>query len=212
MRKALTRKQQAQARRDQLIDTALHLFAQKGFSATTIADLARETGVAEGLVYHYFDSKLDLLKATIERHAFVPRLRVMMTPLPDEAVESVLLRVAREWWSLMQEKRAFVVMVFGESQRNPELARLLGELGKEGTMLVTRYLETRAKKGELFPGANCYVAARMFMNSIFMFFLQQSHMTPPMKKMAPDDYLAESVRLIVRGLTKCADHRRRVRT
>lgn len=40
---------------------AIHLFAQRGFSATTTAQIAKEAGVSEGTIYKYFTSKKDLL-------------------------------------------------------------------------------------------------------------------------------------------------------
>jgi len=48
------RELQAQERRNQLIDAALALFAEKGLDNTTIKDLAARVGVAQGLIYHYF--------------------------------------------------------------------------------------------------------------------------------------------------------------
>src|SRR5579871_543324 len=50
------RTQQAEERREQLIDTALRVFAEKGWDATSIPDLARAAGVAQGLMYHYFSN------------------------------------------------------------------------------------------------------------------------------------------------------------
>ncbi|MBO0865675.1 MAG: helix-turn-helix transcriptional regulator, partial [Mycobacterium sp.] len=39
------------------------VFARKGFHATTIADIAKEAGLAYGSIYWYFDSKDDLFHA-----------------------------------------------------------------------------------------------------------------------------------------------------
>src|ERR1041385_4982883 len=52
-----TRRQQAEQRRIQLLDTALEVFAAHGFDGTSVKDLAEAAGVTQGLLYHYFASR-----------------------------------------------------------------------------------------------------------------------------------------------------------
>ena len=49
-------------RKEQIMKTALNLFAKKGFYNTTIADIAREMGMSVGNMYNYFPSKESLAK------------------------------------------------------------------------------------------------------------------------------------------------------
>ncbi|WP_245974531.1 TetR/AcrR family transcriptional regulator [Thermomonospora umbrina] len=44
-------------RREHLVRLAAGLFAEKGFQATTVRDIAREAGILSGSLYHHFDSK-----------------------------------------------------------------------------------------------------------------------------------------------------------
>src|SRR5436190_1207531 len=44
-------------RREQIIDAAMHVFAQKGFTKATNKDIAHEAGITPGLIYYYFESK-----------------------------------------------------------------------------------------------------------------------------------------------------------
>jgi TetR/AcrR family transcriptional regulator, fatty acid metabolism regulator protein len=48
-------------RRRQILDAAVRVFARQGFHACRVSDIAREAGVAYGLVYHYFNSKEQVL-------------------------------------------------------------------------------------------------------------------------------------------------------
>jgi len=52
-------------RRRSILDTALRLFANKGYESTSISQLAKEVGISKGLVYTYFDSKEALLKSLV---------------------------------------------------------------------------------------------------------------------------------------------------
>jgi TetR/AcrR family fatty acid metabolism transcriptional regulator len=48
-------------RRRQILDAAIRVFARQGFHRCRVSDIADEAGVAYGLVYHYFDSKDQVL-------------------------------------------------------------------------------------------------------------------------------------------------------
>jgi AcrR family transcriptional regulator len=49
-------------KKEQIMKTALNLFAKRGFYNTTIADIAREMGMSVGNMYNYFPSKESLAK------------------------------------------------------------------------------------------------------------------------------------------------------
>lgn len=49
-----------------ILAAAIKVFAYKGLAATKMADIAAEAGISYGLLYHYFDNKELIFKATIE--------------------------------------------------------------------------------------------------------------------------------------------------
>jgi len=56
-------------RRQEIIDTARKLFIENGFDKTQVADISNSMNSAQGLVYHYFKSKTDILYAVIDEMA-----------------------------------------------------------------------------------------------------------------------------------------------
>jgi len=56
-----TRAQAAADKRRAILDAAVRVFARQGFNGCRVSDIAEEAGVAYGLVYHYFDSKEEVL-------------------------------------------------------------------------------------------------------------------------------------------------------
>jgi len=58
---ATTRAQAAADKRRTILDAAVRVFARRGFHGCRVSDIADEAGVAYGLVYHYFDSKDEVL-------------------------------------------------------------------------------------------------------------------------------------------------------
>ncbi len=53
--------------RKQIIDASFELFANEGYSKTSIAAVARNAKVSKGLIYHYFSSKQDILEAIFDQ-------------------------------------------------------------------------------------------------------------------------------------------------
>ena len=71
-------------KRGRLIEAAKNLLHRKGFQGTTLADIAKESGVALGNLYYYFKTKEDLCEAVIdERKKEVSRMLNMCCSKPD---------------------------------------------------------------------------------------------------------------------------------
>jgi AcrR family transcriptional regulator len=84
----------ADERRQDLLDAALHVFAEKGISRTTVSDITEAAGVAKGTFYLYFESKEHLVAALKER--FVDQILEHATALYS--------RVGKDdWWQLVDE-------------------------------------------------------------------------------------------------------------
>ena len=56
-------------KRERLVDAARALFHHQGFGETSLADIARESGVPVGNVYYYFKTKEDIAAAVIAEHS-----------------------------------------------------------------------------------------------------------------------------------------------
>ena len=65
-------------RRRQILDAAIRVFAREGFNSCRVSDIAREAEVAYGLVYHYFDSKDQVLN-----ELFVERWSLLLTAIEE---------------------------------------------------------------------------------------------------------------------------------
>jgi AcrR family transcriptional regulator len=84
----------AESRREQLITVATELFAERGFSAVGVDDIAEAVGIAGPSVYAHFPSKVAILTASIERASDLVRrdtARVLATDAPPEAKLSRLV-------------------------------------------------------------------------------------------------------------------------
>lgn len=76
---------QGRERKQQLVDAAMSLFAERGYSATRIVDICERAGVAKGLFYWYFPTKLDLFTELVRsmRHRLRRAQAEAMDPSAD---------------------------------------------------------------------------------------------------------------------------------
>ena len=94
-----------------LLDAAIKVFAQKGYHASRVGDIAQEAGVAYGLLYHYFGSKEEVLE-TVFRETWAAMLDAV------HGIESTDAP-ARE------QLRKVAAVVLGTWKVSPDLIRVL---------------------------------------------------------------------------------------
>jgi AcrR family transcriptional regulator len=185
-----TRRRQAEQRRLQFIDTALDVFATRGFDGTSVKDLSEAAGVTQGLLYHYFPSKEALLEAALERHYFLPELRRIAAPDRDRPAAEVLLELARGFAAMLDQHRAVVQLMLREAPSNPAVAERLERARGEGVRMLADYLASRVEAGEL-RSHDCEASARLLFYAVLAAHLAHT---------SPEPFLPSSVEILLHGL------------
>lgn len=196
MSELTTRQLQAQATKNRLIDAALRVFAEKGFVGSTTKDIAREAGVTDGLIYHYFKSKEDLLWAGVEKNNMAPSLRKLVEQVHDqENLERTLVTVFKGLFEMLDDRHELVVMFFGESQRDPRLQDRLVTLTQDGVESLFDALRLKATCDSeylKFAIRNALMAAVMY------FLIQDRFMSDPDERMR---YVAFTATQLTRAIS-----------
>ncbi|QUR67343.1 TetR/AcrR family transcriptional regulator [Mycobacterium spongiae] len=107
-------------RRDEIMAAAKEVFARKGLHATTIADIAKQAGLAYGLVYWYFDSKDDLFHALMAVEETALRTHVAATLAAVDGVEktggeAAFRAAVRATFEFFEADRAAVKLLFRDA-------------------------------------------------------------------------------------------------
>jgi AcrR family transcriptional regulator len=149
MTEAPPRETRAQERRDQLIETALALFAQEGVDGTRIADLAQAAGVAHGLVYHYFRSKEELLFAALDRASFKDQLLGILQGSEGRPASDVLLDYVTRFDALLAERQELLRVLVREALVRPQVAARWTTMVDGATDQLAHYLDSCVAAGGL---------------------------------------------------------------
>jgi len=113
-----------------ILDAAVRVFAGQGYDASRDGDIAREAGVAYGLVYHYYDSKEAVLEAVFReawgRLLAAVALAEATSEDAAEQLELVVKIVLRAW----RDDPDLVRLLVREVTRNPHIQDELDEIGQ----------------------------------------------------------------------------------
>ncbi len=132
------------ARRNQILDAAAAIFAEKGFHPTTTKDIARQAGVSDGTIYNYFASKNDLLLGIFDR---MKETALQDVALPDTTdLRSFLRAYLRH--PLQADNFALFRVVMSEMLVNAELrdlyhAKVLKPTLELGEILLQQWVDQK---------------------------------------------------------------------
>ncbi len=108
-------KEDAEATRQQILDSAEHVFAAKGVAHTTMADIAADAGVSRGALYWHFTSKTDIFHAMFIRQHDANKVVCAAARNPEEAdplaqMRSILSHFLRKVVDDPQQRRVSEIL------------------------------------------------------------------------------------------------------
>lgn len=191
------------ARPDEIRAAALALFAERGFAATRLDDVARRAGIAKGTIYLYFPTKEDLFRALV-RQDLLPNLAALEQaaaahpgPAPARLRDLLATMAAR----MDAPTAAIPRLILAESGNFPALARFYAEeVVARGLALLASVIAAGVAAGEFRPVDPAAVAP-LAVAPLVMTLLGRNAIgrhvpaTP-----GPDDLLATHLDLLLRGL------------
>jgi AcrR family transcriptional regulator len=138
------------ARREQIVEAATRVFAEKGFRRATTREVAREAGVSEGTIYNYFEDKDDLLMAILHRLNETERRAEDFEEGTATDFRRFLEEYLRRRMSLTWENREVFRVVLSEMLVNAELRELYLRQVVEPTMrMAEENFRSRMDQGEV---------------------------------------------------------------
>jgi len=146
------RQQLIEARRNQILDAAAKVFAEKGFHRASTREIARTAGIAEGTIYNYFANKSDLVIGIMARLAELDSLdEELMEALQGDAreffVATFRYRVGR-----IQQGQEMLQAILPEVLTNPELReQFYQQYVLRIATMIEQYIQVQVGLGHLRP-------------------------------------------------------------
>ena len=201
------RERRKEARPGELLDAALDLFVEKGFSATRVEEVATRAGVSKGTLFLYFQSKEELFKAVVRENIANKFPTWQEEFLTFEGSSSDMLRYAMtSWWERIGKTRASGItkLVMSEAQNFPEIAAFYQEeVIQPGNAMIRRILARGVQSGEfgeldLEQTVHIIVAPMIF---LMMWKHSMGACAASAKIVDPEQFIHMQVDVLLHGIT-----------
>ncbi|WP_375203359.1 TetR/AcrR family transcriptional regulator [Hyphococcus sp.] len=146
--------------RERLLRAAERAFVASGFHGARMAQIAREAKMSPGHIYHYFESKEQIIAEIIRVHFEDKMITVeqyreagdrVVDLMIDNLKDSVAAKTDPFWSTLMLE-------IAAEATRNPEIASSIRKMDADLKARVVSYLQNGVKKDDLESRLEIFVA------------------------------------------------------
>ena len=129
-----------QDKRKRILDAAVRVFAEHGYHGARVGDIAKDAGVAHGLLYHYFASKDDVLRTIFVENWGELIVRFRAVEAADEPAEAKLEGIAKILLRTWRNDPALVTVMVREVARSQLLQEQVEDV-REAFTILQRVIE-----------------------------------------------------------------------
>lgn len=162
------------ARPPEILDAALAVFAQKGFAATRLDDVAAKAGITKGTIYLYFDSKQALFEALARQSvgAQIEQIKARLAVFPGTSAELLkFVLTTMGGFAMTSDRVVLPRLALAEAANFPKLAEFWRrEIIDHGIGLMSGIIQRGIEGGE-FRRIELQHAARLCMAPILVIIL-----------------------------------------
>lgn len=190
--------ERADRRREQILDAAARVFAEKGYHEAGIADIATDLGIGHGTFYRYFENKKDIVSQAVD--------------LAVRRISETVLEEDPEASSTVEEYRAQVeriyLRLFTLQDSHPHLIRFLYRQATDASRLgvaldgflgyTSRLIRNGMRKGFLRPDIDVDIAGQALV--AVMFDVMRRSASTPMPAEMRQRWMTTGTRLMLEGM------------
>ena len=198
-------KRRKDARPEEILDAALELFTEKGFSSTRMVDVAKLAGISKGTLYLYFDSKEAIFKGVVQQR-ITPQIDGFSELVDNfEGSNAELLRtMIKGWWMgvVCTSLSAIPKIIISESGNFPEMAEYFTKNVVTRSRGLFSKVITRGMISGEFEQYDAQTVARLVVAPLIQAAIWMHSLKPYDDDMGAQGYLQLHTEFILNNLLK----------
>lgn len=195
-------------RKESILKAAVKIFSEKGYSAATTSEIAKEAGVAEGTVFRYFKTKKDILTGVVidiiqvfGEELITEKLFKLMKENKDKSPRDILKLIIKDRMQLISEHKEEVFIILSEAKYHQDVKdAFVKNIIQRAINMSEQFINTGIEKGD-FREVNVPVVVRSILGIVGAYVFQEE-MFPGIIGISQDSQIDEIIDLIFYGVMK----------
>ena len=194
-------------KRKDILAASVQVFAEKGFHAAGIADIAQKLGIGHGTFYRYFKNKEDIFDSAVNE-ILKEIVTIAINENHDSAsnleeYEAQLGRIGEKLFQLFGEDDSMARILFFESQSVSAIQKKISNSMQSFDDYTAAYLKNGIKKGFLRKDLDVKVTARVINTVIFEGIKEVSPIANKKERLASaKKWISIVISIILQGIQK----------
>ncbi|AVX19487.1 transcriptional regulator, TetR family [Carboxydocella sporoproducens DSM 16521] len=197
----MARTRKGEETRQRILAAALKLFSARGYAGTSTREIAREAGVAEGTIFHYFPTKKALLQGVLEP-IMISSLMRTWAETEQLPLAQALEKILRQRLTIIEKNQELFKLILLEAALQPELREyLLKEIILPLRAAVLEFLEKKLDREKLRP-VNRTALVQILLGAMVSSLMYKGLLKPALpEEPEMDKMIAEMIKIIMEGVT-----------
>ncbi|HKJ03210.1 MAG TPA: TetR/AcrR family transcriptional regulator [Longimicrobiales bacterium] len=196
-------------RPDEILEAALHVFAERGLAGARVEDIAEAAGVSKGTVYLYFKGKEELFKEAVRGQVGRTLEGLAAAAPPGNPVERLDRFVTAYWAHLRRPAFGRLYrLILAELHQFPELSRFYADEVSGRILLLSREIIADGVERGVFRDVEPQVASRMLVGLLIQHavWTSQRELFPHLGQRSDDALLGEIKDFVFTALGQPGGH------
>lgn len=184
---------------ERIIEAALQLISEKGYTAATTKTIAELAGVNEVTLFRHFGNKRGLLKAIVEQFSYYPLLQKEIHQNVTWDLEKDLLNFSLKHFEFLMSIKDLVMIGFKESIQFPEISEEIANIPLLIKKELCHYFQEMQQRGKIRE-VDFEAAALSLIALNFGHFMSRARLGTLVSDIPTEELLQTSVAIFSRGL------------
>ncbi|MBB4825046.1 AcrR family transcriptional regulator [Sporosarcina luteola] len=186
------------SKKEKIVQTALELFTEQGFKATTTKEIAVKSGVAEGLIFYYFKDKNELLNYLVSKFSFVESIDSEMKELAEMEPVPALIQLGHFYSDFLSRNKGYLSFIWSpemvqNKDVNGQVVDLVYSISKQINKHLKRAVSSRVEEKTI------ELATTMFLSTLLTHFMIGERAADEIP--FEEEYIERVVNFILKGLS-----------